>query len=315
MANQFIILILLHNVIIFGFVTAYRSNTRYDYSEPRQERKFRLRQPTGDLNNNVYINPNDLEKLSQQEKFNSELENWTGKWFPNNDQTITPASTIDDEVNSIDIHHSVSMGSENPDCDDGKRKLNVDWDNSPADYTCYGLKVTPSYSIHPMWYCEYVPPYYKAIHRCMNQTIEYEEAIPTYGTHRPVWPVYGEYKFLPRQRWLHSLEHGAIVMLYHPCANPLEVQRLKDLVTKCLRRHVITHYNQLEINRPLALIAWGCRLTMSYVDEEFVTRFIKKRALHGKEDIADDGEFSEGLLTMAQIVSDKNDSQLCPRHQ
>lgn len=68
----------------------------------------------------MYINPNDLEKLSQQEKFNSELENWTGKWLPNDDQTITPESTIDDEVNSVDIHHSVSMGSENPDCDDGK---------------------------------------------------------------------------------------------------------------------------------------------------------------------------------------------------
>lgn len=32
MANRLIFIILIHNVIIFGFVTAYRSNTRYDYS-------------------------------------------------------------------------------------------------------------------------------------------------------------------------------------------------------------------------------------------------------------------------------------------
>lgn len=26
------------------------------------------------------------------------------------------------------------------------------------------------------------------------------------GTHRPLWPRYGEYKFVPRQRWVHNLE-------------------------------------------------------------------------------------------------------------
>lgn len=26
--------------------------------------------------------------------------------------------------------------------------------------------------------------------------------------HRPLWPVYGEYLFVPPQRWLHSVEHG-----------------------------------------------------------------------------------------------------------
>jgi len=26
------------------------------------------------------------------------------------------------------------------------------------------------------------------------------------GTHRPLWAQYGEYKFVPRQRWVHNLE-------------------------------------------------------------------------------------------------------------
>jgi len=26
------------------------------------------------------------------------------------------------------------------------------------------------------------------------------------GSHRPAWARYGEYKFLPKQRWLHNLE-------------------------------------------------------------------------------------------------------------
>lgn len=38
-------------------------------------------------------------------------------------------------------------------------------------------------------------------------------------------------------------------MLYHPCANPLEVKRLKSLIKGCLRRHIITPYNLLEEDR------------------------------------------------------------------
>ena len=79
----------------------------------------------------------------------------------------------------------------------------------------------------------------------MTQRLDYDEWIPTFGDHRPLWPVYGEYKYVPVQRWLHSLEvlrkrkrkfkkinfvffllsfkHGSIVMLYHPCSHPMEV--------------------------------------------------------------------------------------------
>jgi len=30
------------------------------------------------------------------------------------------------------------------------------------------------------------------------------------GPHRPLWPVYGEYLYLPPQRWVHSLEVGYV---------------------------------------------------------------------------------------------------------
>lgn len=40
----------------------------------------------------------------------------------------------------------------------------------------------------------------------MSRKITYNETVPTYGDHRPLWPIYGEYRFLPVQRWLHSLE-------------------------------------------------------------------------------------------------------------
>ena len=63
--------------------------------------------------------------------------------------------------------------------------------------------------------------------------------------HRPLWPVFGEYEFVPPQRWLHSIEHGAVVMLYHPCADFYEVKKLKNLVQSCTWKHVITPWNML----------------------------------------------------------------------
>lgn len=135
-------------------------------------------------------------------------------------------------------------------------------------------------------------------------------------------------------------------MLYHPCADPQEVLKLKRVVRKCLYRHVITPYNQLEPQRvrifkndidickksfrkfeiffftnfvlkhasfqPLALLTWGCHITMSMVDEDILTSFIKTHALKGPETISRNGQYKEELLTPALFVSDQEDYQLCP---
>lgn len=130
-------------------------------------------------------------------------------------------------------------------------------------------------------------------------------------------------------------------MLYHPCADPQEVLKLKSVVRKCLYRHVITPYNLLEPQRvrifdndiskkmfhkffftnfvlkhtsfqPLALLTWGCHITMSMVDEDILTSFIKTHALKGPETISRNGQYKEELLTPALFVSDQEDSQLCP---
>ncbi|XP_011874122.1 PREDICTED: uncharacterized protein LOC105565485 [Vollenhovia emeryi] len=243
---------------------------------------------------------------------------WSGRWMPDRPDDPKPPSKVlpknqQYEYESVmEFPHEMYMGHVSPDCDDAKTNLSIDWDHTPAEYTCYGHNIEPSHIIRPRIYCENIPKMYKAAHKCMNQRIEYDDDIPLYGPHRPLWPVYGEYEFLPKQRWLHSLEHGAIVMLYHPCANPLEVERLKSLVKKCLWRHVITPYSYLDARRPLALLSWGCRLTMSYSDPTVVNYFIRKKAIHGPERNGNDGQFADGLLSRSNIVTDRVDSMLCP---
>ncbi|XP_011700226.1 PREDICTED: uncharacterized protein LOC105457318, partial [Wasmannia auropunctata] len=180
---------------------------------------------------------------------------WPGRWMPERPgdpkppPKVMPKNEQHYEYESItEFPREMYMGHVSPECDDAKTNLTIDWDHNPSEYTCYGHNIVPS-KIAARMYCETIPKAYKAVHKCMDHRIEYDVDIPLYGPHRPLWPVYGEYKYLPKQRWLHSLEHGAIVMLYHPCANPLEVERLKNLVSKCLWRHIITPYNYLEEER------------------------------------------------------------------
>ncbi|XP_003699351.3 uncharacterized protein LOC100875586 [Megachile rotundata] len=245
-----------------------------------------------------------------------ELENWKGRWMPDRPDDPLPPPKIfpENERGDLSVHslHGIPMGQPSATCDDAKTNLTLDWDGSPINHTCYDKKIVPDRETLAFKYCLHIPKYYVAMHKCMYEKIEYDDDVPLYGAHRPLWPVYGEYKFLPKQRWLHSLEHGAIVALYHPCANPLEVKRLKNLVTGCLRRHIITPSNALSEQRPLAVVSWGCRLTMSRVDPSLVIEFIRGHALQGPENISKDGDFEEGLLYRARTVSDLNDTTLCP---
>lgn len=117
---------------------------------------------------------------------------------------------------------------------------------------------------------------------------------------------------MPAQRWLHNLEHGGIVGLYHPCANGRLIEQLKNLVSKCLFRHIITPYEKLTAERPFALVAWGRSLEMSVIIPELVIAFIRMNALHGPEKTARDGQYLAGLLKNSKFVSDENDSNLCP---
>jgi len=210
----------------------------------------------------------------------------------------------------------VQMGVQNAQCDDGSYNLEIDWLDDPRNFTCYHPrnKFLPIKS-RPLLECDEIPDKYYPNHFCMNQHLQYSHPVPTHGDHRPLWPVFGEYKFVPTQRWLHNIEHGAVVMLYHPCTHPILVQQLRKLVTGCIRKHVITPHYGLTKEKPMALVAWGCRLLMSEVEPSTVTDFIRKNALKGPEgDLPKEGQYTHALMKKAVIPagSDIKDSVLCP---
>ncbi|XP_055914463.1 uncharacterized protein LOC129947791 [Eupeodes corollae] len=247
----------------------------------------------------------DLKELFGAKKSETNInDSWEGNWFPHNPNA---------KVNNIQSGNYVQS-----DCDDGEKNIDIDFDPENKQhnykYLCLNLrkKYEPNYATSPIQRETIIPPAYKAPVYCQNETIEYEERLPTYGAHRQLYPQYGEYKFLPIQRWMHNLRYGAVVMLYHPCANQMQIEKLRGTLNACLYRHIITPSTMLLPERPLALLAWGKSLEMSVVDVRTVVDFITSSAKKGQDKGEPDfGKYDRGLIAEAKLVTDETDSEIC----
>jgi len=213
-------------------------------------------------------------------------------------------------------------------CDDGKQlwMKDVETEGGLKNNTqCTPWEMEQLQSASPanaIFWCEKNKEKLKAgQHGCMDVTINYKRnTIPVSGKHRPVWPVYGEYSYLPPQRWIHNLEHGAIVLLYHPCAaDSSSLTRLRRIVSGCLRRHIITPSRRVSLQRPFALVSWGCYYNFARFKSDQIQNWIKNHAHkdHGVQQAPEaavwaDGDYNQLLIHKASTITDVQDSQVCP---
>lgn len=217
-------------------------------------------------------------------------------------------------------HGGVQMGIPDDNCDNAQWNLELDWDfTTDYEYRCQPgeqqIRVKKTIARVSCLDNDDIPP---AIHECMTTPITYKDIPPRGGSHRPLWPIYGEYLYVPPQRWVHSLEHGAVVFLYHPCANRDGIGLLKEIARLCLHRHIITPYRKLPRDQPFAIVTYGCKLTFSRINVEKVIQFIKENALNPKRaseySVWQNGQYSFHLVRPAGVVpgSDVEDSKICP---
>ena len=126
--------------------------------------------------------------------------------------------------------------------------------------------------------------------------IMYEANPPSSGSHRPMWAKWGEYEYLPPQRWLHNLEHGGIAFLYHPCADPDLIKSLKTFVREYQTedqqdfRWVLTPDPYLP--SAVAVVAWEWTYLADCIDKENIIDFVKRTYRRAPEDVAVDGSFN-----------------------
>lgn len=92
------------------------------------------------------------------------------------------------------------------------------------------------------------------------------------------------------------------------------MNKLRNFVKSCLYRHIITPHRDLSADRPFALAAWGASIEFSVVHMPTLTEFVRKFALTAPEKTSRDGQYKILLEEPAKIVSDQDDSKLCPSY-
>lgn len=171
----------------------------------------------------------------------------------------------------------------------------------------------PNVNLNPVQKEHIIPPAFQALPICTNERIMYplHNSLPTYGPFHPNPPLYGDYKFLPMERWMHTLKLGGIVGLYHPCANKMQVQKLKSIIQSCLYSYVITPSTLLTSERPLAVLSYGKSLELSVFEPRFIRDFIKSKN-KTVEIIVPNQWYNKELLKEAKLLTTFKDENLCP---
>ena len=132
-----------------------------------------------------------------------------------------------------------------------------------------------------------------ADHVAEGTPVTYKSRPPASGPHYPTWSqTFGFMQPAPPVGiWLHNLEHGAVVFLYNcPQACPELEQQLKDLYAALplgrnarggRARALILPY--ADMDRKLAVVAWGWKLELDEFDQDQMLKFYESRIDRGPE--------------------------------
>jgi hypothetical protein len=131
------------------------------------------------------------------------------------------------------------------------------------------------------------------VHYPDGTPIEYGSRPPIGGPHYDTWhPSYGVSETpVPAGRWLHNLEHGAVVLLYH-CLDecPALVEELRSLYERLplgrnarsgRPRMLVTPYSDME--HRLAVVAWGHLLELDRLEPDRIVQFYREHVDRGPE--------------------------------
>merc|ERR1712215_44710 len=220
-----------------------------------------------------------------------------------------------DPPETKDSQGRVKMGKSQ--CDNAERLIENDLYSMKRDTKCYDTKYgsddkrvelkTGVQSENKV--CEEIHEKYVPNHICINETISYPPEIfgrfPHHGPHRPNWAMFGEYKYCPIERHQHNVEHGCVIMLYHPCLDKDQVNEVKAMVAGCIKKHIITPSRLPTLEKPLVFVAWGCVLEMEYMDIGKMKEFVIDHVNTGPEGhFHKDGLYDHLLIKKAKVTED-----------
>jgi len=152
-------------------------------------------------------------------------------------------------------------------------------------------------------------------HVCMQHPIFYDNLArggsvipPALGRHRERWAKWGEYDYLPPQRWLHNAEHGGVVFLYNQCLDQESLCAIRRYIQKWQKRigkiqwqgswgdtddefrFLLTPFKDLWT--PIAIVAWGHVYGSKCFNEHDMDYFIEKSYRSAFEDWPPNGAYN-----------------------
>lgn len=127
-------------------------------------------------------------------------------------------------------------------------------------------------------------------HVPIGTAVTYRAHPPASGPHYPIPAQAGVYPDgLVPGLWIHSLEHGYIVLVYKPPVTQKLLMELQDMVRDFPKskfgnvKLVIAPYS--EMSHPFAVLAWDWRLWLDSFDQAKVLAFYQAQVDHGREDL------------------------------
>lgn len=146
-------------------------------------------------------------------------------------------------------------------------------------------------------------PEISAVHVPEGTVITYNSNPPCIGNHYPAWANFTEFdKPLDEGYLVHSLEHGAVALLYK-CASPndpacaanlAELRKIREAIPTDARCDSVTRVRVIvapfpRLDRPVAAAAWGKTYKADCVDVATLTKFANDNYAKSPEDICASG--------------------------
>jgi len=115
--------------------------------------------------------------------------------------------------------------------------------------------------------------------------VNYTQVPPVGGPHHSCWSDWGVFDAeVPPERWVHNLEHGGVVLLYHCDDCETELEQLRAFVGAHART-LLSPYAQLPTR--FAAVAWGHRMLSDCYDPASWQTFYETRVARAPESIAE----------------------------